>query len=153
MDTGNSLHRIKFFETIVHQKNWKDNMAGKNEEPVIKIIESIGYQIDTDFVRQHPIGERFVMDFAFINEQVSIEVDGESHEDKRQKIKDKKRDKYLHDNNWVSIRIKDKNLDTTYKLSFFKNLIRDIVEERREQWRKGQLFAIDIPHYREADYE
>ena len=128
-------------------------MAGKNEDPVIKIIESIGYILGKDFVRQHPIGEKFVMDFAFVNEQVSIEVDGDSHKDSKQKRKDEKRDKYLHDNNWVSIRIPDEQLKNTYKLSFYKSLIRDIVEERRDMWTKGALYAIDVPYYIDEDYE
>lgn len=147
------LARIRFFQNQVHHENWKNSMAGKNEEPVIKIIESLGYTLGKDFVRQYPIGEKFVMDFAFVNEQVSVEVDGESHKDSKQKRKDEKRDKYLHENNWVSIRIKDEQLKTPYQLSFYKNLIRDIVEERREQWIKGSLYAVDVPYYVDEDYE
>lgn len=147
-----SLARIRFFEKQVHMEEWKKSMSGKNEEDVIKILDSIGYKIGEDYVRQHPIGERFVIDFAFVKEQIALEVDGISHNVKRQKKLDIKRDKYLLSNNWVSLRIKDSELHG-YKLSFYKNLIREIVKERREQWNIGTLHNIDIPHYNEKDYE
>jgi len=148
----NSLARIRFFQERVHHQKWRENMAGENEDDVIEVIESMGYIENKDFVRQHPIGERFVIDFAFVNEQVAIEVDGDSHDRKSQILLDKRRDKYLHDNNWVSIRIKDKEF-FGYKKSFYKNFIREIVEERRDQWQKGFLFAIEIPNFNEKDYE
>lgn len=147
-----SLHRIKFFEKIVHLPAWKDSMAGKNEEPVIHILEACGYVMDKDFVRQNPIGERFVMDFAFVKEQISIEVDGESHKAAKQKKLDKMRDSYLHENNWVSIRIKNDDLFGE-KMSFYKSLIKQIVEERRAQWEVGGLYPVDVPYFNQADYE
>ena len=70
MTQHNSLARIKFFEKVVHHPNWKDSMAGNNERPVIDILSTLGYQINTDYQRQYPIGERFVVDFAFINEKI-----------------------------------------------------------------------------------
>lgn len=148
----NTLARIRFFAERVHHPEWKKSMAGKNENGVIEVLEGMGYVEDKDFVRQHPIGERFVIDFAFVKEQVAIEVDGTNHDSKKQKSSDKKRDKYLFDNNWVSIRIKDREF-FGYKKSFYKNFIKEIVEERREQWIKGNLFAIDIPNFNEKDYE
>lgn len=39
-----------------------------------------------------------------------------------------------------------------YKGSFYRALIKEIVEERREQWKVGSLFAIDVPNYEESDY-
>lgn len=153
MATRASLSRIHFFQKMVHMDEWKNTMAGDNEKPVISILESIGFILGKDFHRQYPIGEKFVMDFAFINEQVSLEVDGENHNTKRQKRLDTKRDKYLRDNNWISIRIKDSDITGTYKKLFYKNLIKDVVEERREQWEKGELFAIEVPNYKDEDYE
>lgn len=153
MANGPSLHRIRFFEKIVHLPAWRDSLAGKNEEPVIKIIESVGYTLGKDFVRQYPIGERFVMDFAFINEQVSIEVDGENHKYRKQRKLDEMRDKFLHENNWVSIRVPDAKINTIYGRSFFKSLIMEIVEERRAQWEIGQLVALDVPYFKDEDFE
>ena len=131
---------------------WKESMAGKNEEPVIKILDAIGYQNERDYGRQHPVGERFVIDFAFVHEQVALEVDGENHKRRPQRHKDKKRDRYLFANNWVSIRIKNEDL-FGYKMSFYKSLIKEIVEDRRKQYETGRLYPIDFETYYDADYE
>ena len=65
---------------------------------------------------------------------------------------DHKRDRYLYNINWVVIRIQDKDF-FGYKLSFYKNLIKEIVEERRKQWEKGYLYHIDFRNYKDEDYE
>jgi len=148
-----TLARIRFFQNQVHTEAWKNSMAGKNEDDAIRIFEALGYVLGSDYVRQHPIGEKFVMDFAFIKEQISIEVDGLDHLSNKQKSKDEKRDKYLRENNWVSVRINDRELNDSYKLSFYKSLIKDIVEERRKQWDSGSLYHIDTPYYNEKDYD
>lgn len=153
MTRPTSLARIHFFEKIVHLPEWRESMAGTNEKPVVKILESLGFEDGKDFQRQYPIGEKFVMDFAFVNEQIALEVDGDSHNAKRQKSLDKKRDSYLRSNNWVPLRIKNDDLVSVYSHSFYKNLIKDVVLERREQYITGLLFPIDVPHYNEADYE
>lgn len=147
-----NIHRIRFFEKQVHMAEWKDTMAGRNEEPVIKILDAIGYKIDEDYVRQHPVGERFVIDFAFINEQVALEVDGANHHYGVQAKKDRKRDHYLSSNNWVSIRLRDNEL-FGYRGSFYKSLIKEVIDERREQYQTGRLYPIDFSIYYDADYE
>lgn len=149
---GSSLARIHFFTKIVKKEEWKKSMAGKNEDSVIRVILGLGYVENIDFYRQYPIGERFVIDVAFKNEQVAVEVDGENHKRKEQAALDRKRDSYLKDNNWVSIRVKDKEF-FGYKGSFYKSLIKQIVEERREQYQKGILYPIEIPRYVNEDYE
>jgi len=128
-------------------------MSGKNEIKVLEFLKDIGYVQGVDFVRQHPIGEAFVLDFAFIKEQVALEVDGEDHKEKKQKLKDKSRDTYLHENNWVCIRVNEKDFFDTYKKSFYKSLIKDIVGERREQWEVGTFINIDIPDFKDEDYD
>lgn len=147
------IARQRFFEKVVHLSKIKDCISGKNEAKVIPVIESLGFILGKDFVRQHPIGQRFVLDFAFANEQVALEIDGDGHFAKKQKIKDRKRDNWLHSNNWVSIRIKDKDMFSTYRLSFFKNLIKEIVLERREQWEKGDIRRMDLSTYYDQDYD
>ena len=144
--------RRTFFQTQVKMPQWKDSMAGKNEDSVIEVLQNLGYKKDIDFVRQHPIGERFVIDIAFIKEQIAIEVDGSKHSDKKQKNWDRRRDNFLFSNNWVSLRIKDKEF-FGYKGSFYKSLIKEIVDERREQWEKGFLYPIDVPEFEEKDYD
>lgn len=146
------LQRQRFFSYIVQKKEWKDCMAGKNEEGAIKILDTLGYKLDEDYVRQYPIGERFVIDFAFVKERIALEIDGESHLRKAQKKSDKQRDSYLFRNGWIALRMFDWDL-TGYKGSFHKSLIKEIVEERRKQWEGGFLYEIDIPNYKEGDYD
>lgn len=141
-----------FFDKTVHHEAIKNCISGQNETRAIVLLESLGYVLSKDFVRQHPIGEKFVLDFAFIPEQVALEIDGESHNSKKQTKKDSKRDSYLRSNNWVALRIKDEEM-FGYKGSFYRSLIREVVEDRRKQWEAGTLFPIDIPNYVEEDYE
>lgn len=149
-----SLARQRFFQKQVHMSEWKNSMSGQNEEQARWFLENVlGYTADTDYVRQHPIGERFVIDFAFVNEQVAVEIDGANHLGKKQRKIDAKRDKYLTENNWVSVRINDVDFKNKNKMRFYKALIHDIVDERRKQWEIGSLYAVDIPNYKDEDYE
>ncbi len=152
MSNRSEMSRAIFFDTTVHLQKVKDCLSGKNEEKVIGVLEGMGYVLGKDFVRQHPIGLRYVLDFAFINEQVAVEVDGKDHKQKNQKRSDKIRDRFLHSNNWTTIRIQDDEFHG-YKASFYKSLIRQIVDERREQYDKGLLYPIDFPKFIESDYE
>ena len=146
------VHRYIYFDQIIHLKPIKDCISGKNEKEVIKLLQYLGYKLKKDFVRQYPIGCKYVIDIAFVNEQVSLEVDGKSHLSKKQKNKDKIRDKFLYDNNWVVIRVNEKEFFGG-KASFYKYLIKDIVQIRREQYNSGKLYAIDIPDFNIKDYE
>lgn len=123
-----NIWRIKFFENQVHQQIWKDQMCGKNEERCIKIFESLGYIKDQDYVRQYPIGERFVLDFAFIKERVAVEVDGKNHRQEKQRKIDEKRDRYLYSIGWIPIRVKDDEL-FGQKGSFTKILSRRLLKK------------------------
>ena len=144
-------NRQRFFDKQVHMREWKDAMSGKNEENVVGMLESLEYKLNEDFIRQHPIGQKFVLDFAFVPLKLAIEIDGISHEKKLMKRSDKKRDRFLYDNNWVVIRISDKNL-FGFKKSFYKHLIREVVEARRDQYNGGHLYQIDVPEFVEEDY-
>jgi very-short-patch-repair endonuclease len=152
MSNRSEISRAIFFDTSVHLQKVKDCLSGENEEQVIRVLEGMDYKLGNDFVRQHPIGLKYVLDFAFVNEQVAIEIDGASHKQKKQKRMDTIRDRFLHSNNWVTIRIQDDEFHG-YKASFYKSLIREIVEERRKQYKQGLLFPIDFPKFVESDYE
>lgn len=144
--------RTRFFQFCVQHPKIKETISGDNEKKVIDVLVGMGYKIGSDFVRQYPVADMFVIDIAFVKEQVAIEVDGESHDKQKQRIKDDKRDRFLRENNWVSIRIKDRDF-FGYKASLYKSLIKLIVDERKEQWNLGQLFPIEFTTYYENDYE
>ena len=145
------LQRQHFFDKIVKLEPWKNSMAGRNEDKVLEILNNLGFRLGIDYFRQYPIGERFVIDIAFVKEQIAIEVDGQSHETKKQKKMDVARDKFLRFNNWVPIRIKDKDF-FGFKGSFYKSLIKMVIDERQEQWSRGNLYPVEIPSFDEEDY-
>lgn len=130
---------------------WKDSMACIHEDNVIASIEDCGFKLGTDFVRQHPIGNRFVIDIAFVPERFAIEVDGKSHEGQNGYAKDKKRDRFFYDNGWVVVRVPEKKFFGV-GASFYKFLIREVVDARRKQLEGGFLYNIEINDYKEEDY-
>lgn len=127
-------------------------MSGRNEKPVMQVMESLGYVLDKDFVRQHPVGQRYVIDFAFIPEKIAIEIDGSNHTSKLDKKRDLLRDRYLKTANWVTIRVNEKEF-FGYKGSFYKSLIKEMVDERRIQLEKGNLYDIEFKKFNENDYD
>lgn len=126
-----------FFDVCVHIPEVKGCISGSNEKQILKVLSALGYKINIDFVRQYPIGNKFVLDFAFVNPKVCLEVDGSSHNSKKQRQIDKKRDKYLYENNWVVIRIPDEKFHENPL--FFKYLIDDVVKFRLEEFNSGNL--------------
>lgn len=121
-------------------KVWKDQMSGKNELLIIEILNMWGYKINEDYFRQYPIGDKYVLDFAFPNEQVAIEVNGEGHYTKEGRKKDKQREKFLLWNNWILIEIPEKKFFKNP--SFYKYFIHEIIEERRKKIIKNYDFTI-----------
>lgn len=123
-------------------KEWKANIAGKNEEPVMACFDSWGYVLGEDYVRQYPIADMYIVDFAFVPEQIAIEVDGDNHKQEKQRGKDLKRDRYLKFNNWVVIRIPERHFFKNP--SFYRYLIHEVVEERRKHLIKTTETFVDI---------
>lgn len=152
MSNRSEISRNIYFDRTVHNQKVKDCISGNNEERIIQVLETFGFKQKVDFERQFPIGLRYVLDFAFVPEQIAVEIDGKSHLDKKQKKKDDIRDKFLRDYNWITIRIQDSEF-TGYKASFYKNLIKEIVEDRREQYKKGSLYPIEFKRFNQSDYE
>lgn len=126
--------RFHFFDKQVHMKEWRDSMSGENEEIVIEMLESWGYKENQDYVRQFPVGSKYVCDFAFLEERVVLEVDGNNHKNIKQIRKDDKRDRFFYRNGWAVIRMTDEQL--TKAPSFFKNLIKEVIDERRKGIKK-----------------
>ena len=118
MRTRQSRHRERFFDKTIHIPKVKDCISGINEKKVLADLEYMGYKINKDFVRQHPIGNSLVVDIAFVREQIAIEVDGQSHKNKKQIELDILRDKFLNWHNWCSIRLPE-DIYFGQKHSFF----------------------------------
>jgi len=87
------IQRELFFDKLVYMDKWRKNISGKNEYKVLEMLARLGYKENYDFIRQYPISSMFVLDVAFVNEKINIEIDGSSHNDKKQKTKDKRQGK------------------------------------------------------------
>jgi very-short-patch-repair endonuclease len=109
--------------------NVKKCISGKNEIIVRSLLESLGYIENENFIWQHIALDGCILDFAFPNEMVGIEADGNEHNLLKNKRKDYNRDIELYNNGWVIIRIDTTNMDS-YHLSFYRNLIREVISER-----------------------
>jgi len=123
--------RSRFFDITIKNKNFKKSISSEKEECVKKILESLNYVEDKDFFHQHPVLNKYVLDFAFPSIKVNIEVDGVKHLKKKEIEIDAERDSDLYDNGWVVIRMQDYKF-TSFTLSFYRNLIREVVEERKD---------------------
>lgn len=144
-------HRQRFFQYSLPNKKVKECITGKNEDKFSRILENIGYKENSDFEKQYPVGCAFVVDIAFPKVRLAIEIDGKSHNSRKQKNKDLKRDLFLRENGWIVLRIKDEEFYDR-RLSFNKYLIKYIVDERVEQLKTGVLQEIEIPEYIEGQY-
>lgn len=69
-----------------------------------------GNQLDSKVRRQHVI-ENFIIDFAFLNEKLLIEVDGEYHEEEEQKRYDDSRSAYLSEIGYKIIRFTNNEVE------------------------------------------
>lgn len=152
MGISSESMRSIFFKTKIYQESWRKNLTGKNEKPVLNVLESLGFIKDRDFTTQYPLDNRYIADFAFILEKVVIEVDGKEHKEKLKLKKDKIRDRHLRSANWVTIRINESDF-FGYKGSFYKNLIKEIISDRREQLQKGNLHDIEFIKFDEQNYD
>lgn len=145
------ISRKKFFDKQVHMNEWKQSMSGDNELEVISVLENLGYKQGTDFVRQHPIGEIGIVDIAFVNEKVAVEVDGGYHQSKKQIAIDRKKDEAYRFFNWAIIRVPHPEFFGR-KAQFFKHLIHEVVDFRRQQYLAGgYLTDVDINFEIEKD--
>ena len=140
-----SKERQYFFDHQVYLNSWKDTMSSKNEEKIISILNNLGYIHSLDYFRQYPV-EPFVLDFAFPKIRLCIEIDGTSHNSKIQIKKDYDRDCYLRLNNWIVIRIKDKDMSGE-KGSFYKSLIKEVIEDLTNQYNQGKIWEVDFVKY------
>ena len=78
------------------------------EKLLYNLLIKRGYKESLDFTHHFPIvGQDYVLDFAFVNEKLDIECDGEPwHEKCRNPEEDRIRDAYLRNNGWRVLRFK-----------------------------------------------
>jgi len=122
-----------YFDEHIKLDVIKKTITGKTEDLLLQHFKMLGYEENVNYFRQFPFNNEFVLDFAFPEEKVAIEFDGESHKKKAQKIKDAQRDKSLILNGWVVIRVLEKHF--LKNEGYYRNIIQQVVDERTEEAR------------------
>lgn len=74
------------------------------EQKLIDALEGVGLKRDKDYSFQHPTHSGFIIDFAFPEIRLAVEVDGPIHQTKKQRKHDYFRDKMLKREGWEVIR-------------------------------------------------
>lgn len=116
---------------LAHEENraWNIGKSRWNNEPsypekfFIEVIENEFN--DKDYDREFPIGI-YSIDFAWKHKKLAIEIDGDQHQRFEEIIeRDKRKDKFLSDNDWKVLRIKWKDLynDTKNWIKIAKEFI------------------------------
>jgi len=115
-----------FYPRIVWRSGFTDI-----EKLVFEGLIKLGYREDEDFVVQYPLeGRRYVLDFAFVEEKLDIECDGEYwHDLCKESGEDERRDEYLKSKGWTVLRFKSKEIKEDFA-SVLKT-IKSRVEELR----------------------
>ncbi|MCK4667640.1 DUF559 domain-containing protein, partial [Candidatus Dependentiae bacterium] len=120
--------------------------------------------LNLKFRRQHQIGD-YIVDFYCDELKLIIELDGEIHNEKKQKKKDQKRDKYLKSLGYNVLRFKNKQIfnniqkvfETISKRYFINipsppgKMIKDEGEQRRVRTRDTVLFIDAREIYKQVD--
>ena len=111
-------------ETFSKASNLRQNMT-KAETKLwshLRTKEKLGYR----FRRQHPCGF-YILDFYNHQLKLCVEVDGEYHQNKSQKKKDKERDEYLKYNGIKTIRFTNKQIIN--EIDFVLEKLREEIEK------------------------
>jgi very-short-patch-repair endonuclease len=127
---GNVIAHKKYPESYLHKKETKEKMSKKrlefmknNPEKTSWRQKNISYPeklfldriIELSWDKKYSIVRElsffpFFIDFAFVNENVAIEIDGSQHLLQERKERDEKKDRLLIENGWTVIRISEKEV-------------------------------------------
>lgn len=86
----------------IGQSRW-NNEKSYPEKFFMEVIEN-EFE-DKNYKMEYPLGI-FSGDFVWEHKRKVIEIDGEQHERAEQKDRDRRKNKYMEDNNWTYLRIK-----------------------------------------------
>jgi len=128
-----SRHQNIFSDITIKNENVKKTISSPFEYIFKKMLKDVGFKEGKDFIHQHPcsqeeMGKLYVADFAFLDEKIIIELDGDEHKNRAHKRADNLRDKVFELNGFYVIRIKTP-LDEyhgTYWKYFIKETINNI---------------------------
>lgn len=90
----------------IGQSRWNNKMS--YPEKFFKRVIENEFK-NKNFTQEFNVGI-FSIDFAWVNEKLAIEIDGEQHEKAEYKARDKRKDKKLKEEGWRLLRIKWKDM-------------------------------------------
>jgi leucyl-tRNA synthetase len=136
-NAGDSATSGKFFKTA-DKKNWgilkdlsRENRKNKTEAEDILWQELRNNQLGYKVRRQHVI-DGFIIDFAFLQQRLLIEVDGGYHADEEQKRYDDARTEYLSANGFKVLKFTNEQV-----INNKDEVIKQISEELKHQSTEG----------------
>jgi hypothetical protein len=125
-----------YFDVTVKHPKIKETISSPREFEFENLLIEIGYKKGKDFTHQFAcacdeMNKVYVADFAFPDEKIIIELDGENHKYKQHRNEDILRDKVFNNNGYTVLRIKTP-LDEEQK-RYWRYLIKEIISYIREQ--------------------
>lgn len=128
------VKRLNFIKNNPDKTAWRTKNISYPEKLFLTKITELGWDKKYSIVRELSIFPFFI-DFAFMNENVAIEIDGSQHLLPDRKERDEKKDKLLIENGWTIIRISEneikKNIDETL-VKLEKILLSSLKEKKYE---------------------
>ena len=124
-----SVIRKKYLSEHPDKVPYLINHYSKGESYPEKYFNNIFEKENIKFERYYRIG-LYELDFAFLNQKIDLEIDGEQHKvDNRILESDIRRDEFMKENGWKIIRIDWKNyskLKTEDKKKYIEKLLNEI---------------------------
>lgn len=140
-----SIKRLEFIKNNPEKTAWRTNSISYPEKLFLNKITELGWDKKYSIVREFSVFPFFI-DFAFMNENVAIEIDGSQHLLPDRKERDEKKDKLLIENGWTIIRISEneikKNIDET--LVKIETILLSLLKEK-----KYEFGVLTLPKKRE----
>lgn len=110
----------------IGKSRW-NNSPSYPEKFFMRVIEN--EFSDKNYVREYPIGI-YSIDFAWIDKKIAIEIDGQQHDKKEYRERDKRKNKLLNEKGWKVLRIRWEDMmgNSKYWISLAKNFVDEQTE-------------------------
>lgn len=139
------VKRLSFIKNNPNKTAWRTKNISYPEKLFLNKITELGWDKKYSIVREFSVFPFFI-DFAFMNENVAVEIDGSQHLLPDRKERDEKKDKLLIENGWTIIRISEneikKNIEET--LVKIETILLSLLREK-----KYEFGVLTLPKKRE----
>lgn len=129
------VKRLDFIKKNPNQTAWRTKNISYPEKVFLEKITELGWDKKYSIVRELSVFPFFV-DFAFVNENVAIEIDGSQHLLPDRKERDEKKDRLLIENGWTIIRISEKEIKKNIEetLTKIENVLLSLYKEKKYEF-------------------